>query len=122
MAKRITTIIACIYIENYIRIAHRVILLNGPCKQPIFGSMNFNKDLKEESLYLYNPSNNNLLLLDDKLIKFRAVDKYEKQWGIYLFNGYTDDKKIITARYKYFQENEEDYVEEINSFEEDIIR
>lgn len=102
---------------------HRVILLNGPCKQPIYGHMTFNKILDEKSLYLYNPTNNNLLLLDEKLIKFQSVDKHEKQWGIYVFNGYFENKNgQCIAKYKYFQENEKDYFESINSFEEDIIR
>ena len=102
---------------------HRVILLNGPCKQPIYGNIKFNKVLDENSLYLYNPSNDNLLRLDDTLIKFQSVDVYEKQWGIYVFNGaYQKKNGQWIAKYKYFQENEEDYKERINSFEEDIIK
>ena len=101
---------------------HRVILLNGPCKQPIYGTITFNKILDEKSMYLYNPTNNNLLLIDDKLIKFMPVDKYQKQWGIYVFNGFEKTDGQYLARYKYFQQNEEDYYEEINSFKEDIIR
>lgn len=102
---------------------HRVILLNGPCKQPIYGNMKFNKVLDENSLYLYNPANNNLLRLDDTLIKFQSVDKYEKQWGIYVFNGaYEKNNGQWKAKYKYFQENEKEHKEDINSFEEDIIR
>lgn len=102
---------------------HRVILLNGPCKQPIYGNMKFNKILDEHSLYLYNPSNNNLLKLDDTLIKFQSVDIYEKQWGIYLFDGaYRKNNGQWISKYKYFQENEEVHEEIINSFEEDIIR
>jgi len=102
---------------------HRVILLNGPCKQPIYGNMKFNKILDEHSLYLYNPSNNNLLKLDDTLIKFQSVDIYEKQWGIYLFDGaYKKNNGQWISKYKYFQENEKVHEEIINSFEEDIIR
>ena len=102
---------------------HRVILLNGPCKQPIYGNIKFNKVLDENSLYLYNPANDNLLRLDDTLIKFQSIDRYEKQWGIYVFNGaYEKNNGQWKAKYKYFQENEEEHIEDINSFEEDIIR
>lgn len=102
---------------------HRVILLNGACKQPIYGNIKFNKVLDENSLYLYNPANDNLLRLDDTLIKFQPVDRYEKQWGIYVFNGAYEKKNgQWKAKYKYFQENEEEHKEDINSFEEDIIR
>ena len=102
---------------------HRVILLNGACKQPIYGNINFNKVLEENSLYLYNSSNDNLLLIDDKLIKFQSVDNFEKQWGLYVFAGsFINKRGQCLAKYKFFQENEKDYFEEINSFEEDIIR
>lgn len=101
---------------------HRVILLNGACKQPIYGNINFNRILEENSLYLYNPTNNNLLLIDNNLIKFQAVDTFEKQWGLYIFSGFENEEGQCFAKYRFFQEREEDYFEEINSFEEDIIR
>ena len=100
---------------------HRVILLNGACKQPIYGNISFNKILEENSLYLYNPSNNNLLLIDNKLIKFQSVDSFEKQWGLYIFSGFENKGNQCFAKYRFFQETEEDHLEEINSFEEDII-
>ena len=101
---------------------HRVILLNGPCKQPIYGNINFNDILDEKSLYLYNPANNNILYIDDTLMKFKPIDTLEKQWGLYVFNGFYENNGKCIAKYKNFQENEDEYKIEINSFEEDIIK
>ena len=101
---------------------HRVINLNGPCNQPIYGNIEFSNPLEESELYLYNSSTGDLLKLRNELIKFKAVDKYEKRWAIYIFNGYAFENGKCLAKYKNFIDGEDNLEIEINSFENDIVR
>lgn len=103
-------------------VKNRVIHLNGACKQPIYGYINFNGMLEKGELFLYNPINNKLLKLNSNLIKFKPIDEFEKQWGIYIFNGFFNTKKgKCIAKYKNFQENDDEYTLKITSFREDIV-
>lgn len=99
--------------------SHRVILLNGPCAQPIYDNIIFDEVLTSECLYLYNPKNNNKLLIKDNLMKFRPTDKNKKHWALFLY--YSCDKGEYNAFYKCFQSNEKDIKESINSFKWDIL-
>ena len=102
---------------------HRVIQLNGPCKQPIYGSVEFKEPLDEESLYLFDQKNQKILKLKHNLIRFQPLDDYERQWGIFIFNGcYTKKDGTCIAKYKYFQENEDEFEEVVNSFEDHILK
>ena len=98
---------------------HRVILLNGPCAQPIYDNIIFDTILQSESLYLYNPKNNKKLLLKDNLIKFSPIDDYRKRWGLFIYYSY--DRNKSTASYRCFQSNEEDIKVNISSLKEDIL-
>lgn len=98
---------------------HRVILLNGPCAQPIYDKIIFNEVLLSESLYLYNPKNNKKLLIKGNLMKFLPVDKNKKRWALFIY--YKCDKKEIDVNYKCFQSKETDYKEQIHSFKRDIL-
>lgn len=98
---------------------HRVILLNGPCAQPIYDKIIFDEPLLEKSLYLYNPKNNKKLLIKDNLMKFLPVDENKKRWALFIY--YKCDKKEFNVWYKCFQSNEDDYKENISSFEFDIL-
>lgn len=100
--------------------SHRVILLNGPCAQPIYDDMIFDSLLEKECLYLYNPKNNKKLRLNDNFIKFRAIDKNKKHWGLFIY--YSCDRYEYDAFYKCFQSNEEDLKVGISSLEKDILR
>lgn len=73
-------------------ISYTVIHLNGPCKQPIYGNLEFKEILDAKTLYLYNPSNKKLLKLRKELIKFMPIDELERRWGIYVFSGYNEYK------------------------------
>ena len=99
--------------------AHRVILLNGPCAQPIYDEKIFDTILEKECLYLYNPKNNKKLRLKDNLIKFRAIDKNKKHWGLFIY--YSCDRDEYNASYKCFQSNEEDVKISISSLKKDIL-
>ena len=100
--------------------SHRVILLNGPCAQPIYDSIRFSNVLEKNSLYLYNPKNNKKLLLKDNLIKFEPVDKNKKRWALFVY--YSCDKKEFNAFYKCFQSKEDDVRVSISSLKKDILR
>ena len=100
--------------------SHRVILLNGPCAQPIYDSIRFSNVLEKNSLYLYNPKNNKKLLLKDNLIKFEPVDKNKKRWALFVY--YSCDKKEFNAFYKCFQSKEDDIKVSISSLKKDILR
>lgn len=99
--------------------SHRVILLNGPCAQPIYDEKIFDTILEKECLYLYNPKNNKKLRLNDNFIKFKAIDKNKKHWGLFIY--YSCDKKEYNAFYKCFQSNEKDVKIGISSLKRDIL-
>lgn len=98
---------------------HRVILLNGPCAQPIYDNIIFDNVLFGDSLYLYNPKNNKKLLIKDNLMKFKPVDDNKKRWALFIY--YSCDKKEYNAFYKCFQSKEKDIKESITSLKHDIL-
>ena len=98
---------------------HRIILLNGPCAQPIYDNLVFDTVLMGDSLYLYNPKNNKKLLIKDNLMKFGPVDKNRKRWALFVY--YSCDFKEFNAFYKCFQSNEKDVKQSISSFKQDIL-
>ena len=98
---------------------HRVILLNGPCAQPIYENIIFDTVLQSESLYLYNPKNNKKLLLKDSLIKFTPVDEHKKHWALFIY--YSCDRQEFNAFYKCFQSNEKDIRQAITSLNHDVL-
>ncbi len=105
------------------KIQHRVIILNGPCAQPIYDDVFFNKELDGECLYLYDSKNNNLLKIKDNLMKFEAVDKYKREWALFLFNGTYRDSETgeIFAKYKCYQRKQEDKLVKIDHIRKDIL-
>ena len=98
---------------------HRVILLNGPCAQPIYDNIIFDNVLFGDSLYLYNPKNNKKLLINDNLMKFKPVDNNKKRWALFIYHSC--DKKEYNAFYKCFQSKERDIKESITSLRKDIL-
>ena len=98
---------------------HRIILLNGPCAQPIYDNIICDTILQEKSLYLYNPKNNKKLLLNDNFIKFVPVDENKKRWALFIY--YKTDKRENNAFYKCFQSNEKNIKKGITSLELDIL-
>ena len=98
---------------------HRVILLNGPCAQPIYDNIIFDNVLFGDSLYLYNPKNNKKLLINDSLMKFKPVDDNKKRWALFIYHSC--DKKEYNAFYKCFQSKERDIKESITSLRKDIL-
>lgn len=98
---------------------HEIILLNGPCAQPIYDKIIFDNCLKEKSLYLYNPKNNKKLLIKDSFMKFIPLDNRRKHWALYIYNNC--DKYENNAFYKCFQSKENNYRQGISSFKEDIL-
>ena len=98
---------------------HRVILLNGPCAQPIYDNIIFNNVLFGDSLYLYNPKNNKKLLINDNLMKFKPVDDNKKRWALFIYHSC--DKKEYNAFYKCFQSDEKDLKESISSLKRDVL-
>ncbi len=98
---------------------HNIILLNGPCAQPIYDKIIFDNCLKEKSLYLYNPKNNKKLLIKDSFMKFIPLDFRKKHWALYIYNNC--DRYEKNAFYKCFQSNEKNYKQKISSFKDDIL-
>jgi len=98
---------------------HRIILLNGPCAQPIYDNIIFDNVLFGDSLYLYNPKNNKKLLINDNLMKFKPVDDNKKRWALFIYHSC--DKKEYNAFYKCFQSKERDIKESITSLRKDIL-
>ena len=98
---------------------HRVILLNGPCAQPIYDKIIFDEILSINSLYLYNPKNNKKLLIKDNFMRFLPVDENKKRWALFVY--YKCDEKEFNSYYKCFQSKETDYKEQIRSLKSDIL-
>ena len=98
---------------------HRVILLNGPCAQPIYDEFRFDTVLEKECLYLYNPKNNKKLKLKDSLVKFKPVDKNKKRWALFIY--YSCDKNENNAFYRCFQSKENNVKESIYSLRQNIL-
>jgi len=98
---------------------HKVILLNGPCAQPIYDNIILDSMLNENSLYLYNPKNNKKLLINDNFMKFTPIDKNKKRWALFIY--YSCDRNEYTAKYKCFQSREKDIKRSISSLEQDIL-
>ena len=103
-------------------IQYEVIELNGPCELPRFDDLIFNKNLKPKSLYLYDPSNGAMMLINDNLMKFITIDRKRNNWALFIFVGTEMDKETgqIKAKYKCFQQIEDDKYYNIKSFFEDI--
>lgn len=99
---------------------HRIILLNGPCAQPIYDTVIFDTVLERESLYLYNPKTNKKLLLKDNFVKFSPIDKNKKRWALFVY--YSCDRNEYNAFYKCFQSKEKDIKINITSLERDILK
>ena len=99
--------------------SHRVILLNGPCAQPIYDNMVFDTILFGDCLYLYNPKNNKKLLIKENLMKFRPVDKNKTRWALFVY--YSCDNGEYNAFYKCFQSDEKDLKESISSLKRDVL-
>ena len=108
---------------------YEVVSLNGPCDQPIYGEVTFNKRLKNNSLYLNNSFDGDLLELDKNLIIFEeVVEDYKDKKGqkkqratgrfyLYLFNGFKKKKNKVQMRYKCYQ-IETDEIRKNVSFDE----
>lgn len=104
------------------KIKHEVILLNGPCAQPIYDGIIIDSILDNNALYLYNPKNNKKLLINSKFMKFLPLDKNKKHWSLFIY--YACDRigyMKTEAKYKCFQSREEDKIESISTFKNDII-
>ena len=104
------------------KLKHQVIQLNGPCAQPIYEEIIFDELLMSECLYLYNPKNNKKLLINDKFMKFCPTDENNKHWALFIY--YMCDRvgfMKTNAHYKCFQSKEEDIIESITTFENDIF-
>lgn len=104
------------------KLKQQVIQLNGPCAQPIYEDIIFDEILNPNHLYLYNPKNNKKLLINDKFMKFSAIDDNKKHWALFIYYmcervGYMK----TDAHYKCFQSKEEDIIESISTFKRDII-
>ena len=105
------------------KLNHQVIQLNGPCAQPIYENIIFDKVLTAGYLYLYNPKNNKKLLINDDFMKFKSTDENNKHWALFIYYkceriGYMQ----TNAHYKCFQSKEEDIIESISTFENDIMK
>ena len=104
------------------KFVHSVILLNGPCAQPIYDSLIFNELLDENSLYLYHPKNNKIMKIKDNLMKFSPVDENCLHWALFVY--YKCDRigyMKTNALYKCFQHEEDDLIEHIETFSKNIM-
>lgn len=108
----------CKIIDNN-NFEYSVVSLNGPCDQPIYGEITFNKTLKKDTLYLSNSLNGDLLELNPNLIIFEeAIDMYEEydrrgerhiksrpsgRYYLYVFNGFNKRRRKYKVNYKCHQ-------------------
>lgn len=97
-----------------------VIMLNGPCAQPIYRELIYDKELDAYSLYLFNPLNEELLKINDKLMKFKQTDRIKNQWALFIYSGWEHAENSNQAIYKCYQQTEKDFVVPIESFSNDI--
>ena len=105
------------------KLNHQVIQLNGPCAQPIYENIIFDELLTGGYLYLYNPKNNKKLLINNDFMKFTSTDENNKHWALFVYYkceriGYMK----TNAHYKCFQSKEEDIIESISTFKNDIMK
>lgn len=98
-----------------------VIMLNGPCAQPIYRDFIYDNELDAHSLYFYNPLTDDLLKINDKFMKFRQTDRIKNQWALFIYSGWEHGENGKQAIYRCYQQTEKDYKIKINSFKEDII-
>ena len=97
-----------------------VIMLNGPCAQPIYRDLIYEEELDAHSLYLFNPLNEEFFKLNDNLMKFIQTDRIKNQWALYIYSGWEYTKNSKQAIYKCYQQTEKDYFVQISSFSNDI--
>lgn len=95
-------------------------MLNGPCAQPIYRELIYDKELDAYSLYLFNPLNEELLKINDKLMKFKQTDRIKNQWALFIYSGWEHAENSNQAIYKCYQQTEKDFVVPIESFSNDI--
>ena len=94
---------------------YEIIFLNGPYSMPIYSTIISEGILEPESLYLHDLTENKFTKLNDKLIKFKAVDDMKHDWRLYIFIGFETDKNgNKKAKYRCYQRKEEDLLEDIN--------
>ena len=107
---------------------YEVVSLNGPCDQPIYGKVTFNKRLKKNTFYLNNSLDGDLLELNNNLILFEEViesylDKGQKKeratgkFNLYLFNGFSKRRNNVRVKYKCYQIETDEFRKNI-SFED----
>ena len=97
-----------------------VIMLNGPCAQPIYRELIFDEELDAHSLYLFNPLTEELFKINDKLMKFRQTDRIKNQWALFIYSGWEYTENGAQAIYRCYQQTEKDFIVPIESFSKDI--
>lgn len=97
-----------------------VIMLNGPCAQPIYRELVYDKELDAHSLYLFNPLNEEFFKINDRLMKFRQTDRIRNQWALFIYSGWEHAENGNQASYRCYQQTEKDFIVPIESFSEDI--
>ena len=97
-----------------------VIMLNGPCAQPIYRELIYDEELDAHSLYLFNPLNEEFFKINDKLMKFKQTDRIRNQWALFIYSGWEHSENGNQAIYKCYQQTEKDYLVPIESFTENI--
>ena len=67
------------------------------------------------TLYLHDVENNTFAKLDDRLIKFEAMDEHKHDWRLYVFVGFETDeegnKKAIYRNYLRSKDIKEEYID-----------
>ena len=82
-------------------IEHNVMFLNGPYSMPIYTTIEGDEMLEPETLYLHDVENNKFAKLDERLIKFEAMDENKRDWRLYVFVGFeTDEDGNKKAKYR----------------------
>ena len=79
--------------DGKIIIEHNVMFLNGPYSMPIYTTIEGEELLDPETLYLHDVENNTFAKLDDRLIKFEAMDEHKHDWRLYVFVGFETDEE-----------------------------
>lgn len=93
---------------------YTMMYLNGPYSMPIYANVLSEEILDIESLYLHDIVENKFTKIDDRLIKFKALDENKRDWRLYVFIGFEKYEGKKQAKYRCYQRPEDDIYENIN--------
>lgn len=93
---------------------YTMMYLNGPYSMPIYTNVLSEEILEEKTLYLQDILENKFTKIDDRLIKFEAIDENKRDWRLYVLIGFEKNNGKKRAKYRCYQRWEDDIYEDID--------